>query len=216
MNYTELTQLIQDFCETDEATFVSQIPQFIKNAEERIVRTVRIPELRKAQSGSTSSGNRYLQRPDDFLTAFSMAVIDGSGDYTYLMRKDVNFIREAYPNPTTQGMPLYYAQFEGDRPSAATEGYFLLGPTPDNTYTIEIYYYYDPPSIVDNGTSWLGDNAENPLLYGSLVEAYTFLKGDPDMMQQYKTQYMEGLAQLGTIDAGSMRDDYRNGPLERR
>jgi hypothetical protein len=209
MNYSELTQALQDYLETSETSFVSNIPNFVRQAEERIYRSVQIPELRKNATASTTSGNQYLARPSDFLSVFSLAVVDGSGNYSYLYDKDVNFIREAYPSPSTSGLPKYYAQFDGDQ--SGTEGNFILGPTPNATYTVEIHYYYDPPSIVDTGTSWLGTNAEAALLYGSLVEAYTYLKGDADMQQLYMERYAEAMGQLFGIDVRSKRDDYRDG-----
>ena len=209
MNYSELTQALQDYLETSETSFVSNIPNFVRQAEERIYRSVQIPELRKNATASTTSGNQYLARPSDFLSVFSLAVVDGSGNYSYLYDKDVNFIREAYPSPSTSGLPKYYAPFDGDQ--SGTEGNFILGPTPNATYTVELHYYYDPPSIVDTGTSWLGTNAEAALLYGSLVEAYTYLKGDADMQQLYMERYAEAMGQLFGIDVRSKRDDYRDG-----
>lgn len=210
MNYTQLTQALQDYLETSETSFVSNIPTFVRQAEERIYRSVQIPELRKNATATLTSGNQYLARPSDFLSVFSIAVIDGDGGYTYLYDKDVNFIREAYPNPTTTGVPKYYAQFDGDQ-TGVTQGNFILGPTPNAAYTVELHYYYDPPSIVDTGTSWLGDNAEAALLYGSIVEAYSYLKGEADMLQLYSTRYAEAMQQLFGIDIRSKRDDYRDG-----
>ena len=197
--------------ESSETSFVSNIPTFVKQAEERIYRSVQIPELRKNATAATTSGNQYLARPADFLSVFSLAVVDGSGNYSYLYDKDVNFIREAYPSASTSGLPKYYAQFDGDQ--SGTEGNFILGPTPNAVYTVELHYYYDPPSIVDTNTSWLGTNAETALLYGSLVEAYTYQKGDADMLQLYTTRYMEAMAQLFGIDLRSKRDDYRDGQM---
>lgn len=211
MNYPELSQSLQDYVESAETSFVASIPTFIRQAEERIYRTVQIPELRKNVVGSITAGNRYLARPDDFLSAFSIAVISATGEYTYLIDKDMNFIREAYPSPDTQGVPRYYAQFDGDIPTAT--GNFLLGPTPEDAYQVELQYYYDPPSIVDAGTSWLGENAETALLYGSLVEAYTYLKGEADLLQLYTTRYNESMLQLFGIDLRSKRDDYREGVM---
>jgi hypothetical protein len=209
MNYSQLTQALQDYLETSETSFVSNIPNFVRQAEERIYRSVQIPELRKNATAATTSGNQYLARPSDFLSVFSLAVVDGSGNYSYLYDKDVNFIREAYPSASTSGLPKYYAQFDGDQ--TGTEGNFILGPTPNATYTVELHYYYDPPSIVDTGTSWLGTNAEAALLYGSLVEGYTYLKGDGDMQQLYMERYAEAMGQLFGIDVRSKRDDYRDG-----
>lgn len=212
MNYAQLSQSLQDYLETSETSFVSNIPTFVRQAEERIYRTVQIPELRKNATATLTSGNQYLARPTDFLSAFSLAVIDGSGDYTYLYDKDVNFIREAYPRASTTGVPKYYAQFDGDS-ATSPAGNFILGPTPNANYTVELHYYYDPPSIVDTSTSWLGDNAETALLYGTLVEAYTYLKGDGDMLQLYTQRYNEAMLQLFGIDLRSKRDDYRDGTM---
>lgn len=212
MNYTELSQNLQDYLETQETSFVSNIPTFVRQAEERIYRSVQIPELRKNVTGTLTSGNPYLARPSDFLSAFSLAVVDGAGDYTYLYDKDVNFIREAYPRASTSGVPKYYAQFDGDSAGSPT-GNFILGPTPNANYTVELHYYYDPPSIVDTSTSWLGDNAETALLYGALVEAYTYLKGDGDMLALYTQRYNEAMLQLFGIDLRSKRDDYRDGTM---
>ena len=212
MNYAQLTQALQDYLETQETSFVSNIPIFVRQAEERIYRSVQIPELRKYVTGTLTSGNPYLARPSDFLSAFSLAVVDGAGDYTYLYDKDVNFIREAYPRASTSGVPKYYAQFDGDSAGSPT-GNFILGPTPNANYTVELHYYYDPPSIVDTSTSWLGDNAETALLYGALVEAYTYLKGDGDMLALYTQRYNEAMLQLFGIDLRSKRDDYRDGTM---
>lgn len=212
MNYTQLAQALQDYLETTEASFVSNIPTFVQQAEERIYRSVQIPELRKNATAAFTSGNQYLARPSDFLSVFSLAVIDGSGNYSYLYDKDVNFIREAYPGPTTQGLPKYYGQFDGDQ-TGVSEGNFIVGPTPDANYAVELHYYYDPPSIVDTGTSWLGENAETALLYGSLVEGYTYLKGDADILQAYTGRYNEAMMQLFGIDLRSKRDNYRDGNL---
>ena len=213
MNYTELLQTIQDYVESSETSFVSYIPTFVRQAEERIYRSVMIPELRKNATAATTAGNQYLARPSDFLSVFSLAVVDGDGDYTFLYDKDVNFIREAYPRVSTQGLPLYYAQFDGDK-TPLSEGNFILGPTPDAAYTIELHYYYDPPSIVTEGTSWLGNNAETALLYGTLIEAYTYLKGEGDILQLYTIRYNEAMLQLFGIDLRSKRDDYRDGNMQ--
>jgi hypothetical protein len=210
MNYTQLLQQIQDYTENYEQTFVDNIPNFVRVCEEIVYRAVLIPELRKNVTGSLTSGNKYLARPSDFLSVFSLAVVDASGNYTYLLDKDVNFIREAYPSAATTALPKYYALFDGDSGTSPT-GNLILGPTPNAAYTVELHYYFDPPSIVESGTSWLGDNAESVLLYGSLVQAYIFMKGDADLMNGYKAQYDDALQKLGVIDARSKRDSYRNG-----
>lgn len=209
MNYAELVQAIKDYTDNQEATFVANIPVFVQQTEQRIYRAVLIPELRKNVSGTMATGNRYLARPSDFLAPFSLAVINGSGSYSYLYDKDMNFMREAYPDPSVTGLPKYYAQFDGDVPTAT--GNFLLGPTPDGNYAVELQYYYDPPSIVTQGSSWLGENAEGALLYGSLIEAYIFMKGDPDVLSSYQRQYDDAMAKLGVVDQRSKRDSYRDG-----
>lgn len=212
MNYTELKQAIQDYTDSQEPTFVANIPLFVRQTEERITRSVMIPELRKNVTTTIVAGGKYVARPTDFLSVFSIAIIDSNGDYSYLIDKDVNFMREAYPSGSAQGVPKYYAQFDGDGPVSAY-GNFIIGPAPNATYTVELHYFYEPPSIVDTGTSWLGDNAESALLYGCLVEAYTYLKGDADLMQQYDKRYMDAMANLGLIDVRSKRDDYRDGQM---
>ena len=212
MNYAELSQSLQDYLETNESSFISNIPTFVKQAEERIYRSVQIPELRKNVTSNVVSGSQYLARPTDFLSVFSIAMIKADGSYSYLYDKDVSFIRESYPFPSVTGLPKYYAQFDGDQ-TGVTFGNFILGPTPDAAYGVELHYYYDPPSIVDTGTSWLGDNASAALLYGSLVEAYTYLKGDQDMLQVYADRYADSMSQLFGIDIRSKRDDYRDGVM---
>ena len=204
MNYTELTNAIKEYTDNTETTFVNNIPNFVRQTEERIYRSILIPELRKNVTTSLSTSNRFLAKPTDFLAVFSIAVVDGSSNYSFLLPKDVNFIREAYPATATSGLPVYYSLFDGDN--------FLIAPTPDSTYTVQLHYYYDPPSIVTSSTSWLGDNAESTLLYGSLVEAATFMKGEPDIVGFYKTRYDEALADLQQLaDGRNKRDSYRNG-----
>jgi hypothetical protein len=193
-----------------------QINTFIKQAEERIYNSVQIPALRKNVTGVTTSGNKYLSCPADFLSVFSMAAIDGDGNYEYLLNKDVNFIRAAYPNPTESGIPRYYALFG---PTVVTsvitdELSFILGPTPDAGYTIELHYYYYPESITvaADGRTWLGDNYSPVLLYGTMVEAYIFLKGEADLMTAYEKKYMDAMAQLNRLGTGLERGDaYRDG-----
>jgi hypothetical protein len=211
MNYTELVTAIQDYTQNEETSFVSNIPTFVGQAEERLNRSIMVPELRRNATTLTSNGSQYLARPADFLSSFSLAVIDSSGDYSFLIDKDVNFIREAYPSSSTTALPKYYAQFDGDW--GGEEGNFILGPTPDATYSVELHYYYDPPSIVTTGTSWYGDNAESALLYGSLIEAYTYMKGEADLIQQYTARYKEALGQLTGVQIRSEQDEYRDGRL---
>lgn len=211
MNYLELSQAIQDYTETTETIFVDNIPTFVQQAEERIYNTVQIPALRRNVTGNTTATNKYLACPDDFLSVYSMAVVDGTGRYEYLLNKDVNFIRQAYPSPSSQGIPKYYALF-GPRSSNSTELAFILGPTPDTQYTVELHYFYYPESIVTAGTSWLGDNYSPALLYGSLREAYLFQKGEQDLIQNVEAKYNEAMAQLKRLGDGLERGDaYRDG-----
>ena len=167
----------------------TQINTFIKQAEQRIFNTVQFPSLRRNVTGTTSTNNKYLACPSDFLSAYSMAVVDQTGSYEYLLNKDVNFIRQAYPSPTDTAIPRYYALF-GPSYSNSDELSFILGPTPDAAYTVELHYFFYPESITvaADGRTWLGDNFDSVLLYGSLVEAYTFMKGEADMVQLYNTK----------------------------
>jgi hypothetical protein len=217
MNYTQLTAAICDYTQNFETDFVANIPVFVRQAEQRIYNTVQFPSIRKNVTGSVTSANKYLSCPSDFLSVFSMAVIDATGAYEYLLNKDVNFIRQAYPNPTTDvGIPKYYALF-GPTVSGAVisdELSFLLGPTPDAAYSVELHYYYYPESIsvAADGQTWLGDNFDTVLLYGSLVEAYTFMKGENDMMALYDGKYKEALALAQRLGDGLERSDaYRSG-----
>jgi len=207
MNYSELVQAVKDYTENTETTFVNNINLFIRQAEERINRDVQIPELRKNVTGNVSASNQYLARPSDFLSTFSLAVIDGSNNFTYLLEKEVNFIREAYPSASTEGLPKYYANFDGEK--SGSNGNFILGPTPDAAYNIELHYYYDPPSIVTSTTSWLVDNAETTLLYGTLYEAYTFMKGEPDVLQNYLQRYQSALMNMASLGVMIKNDSYR-------
>lgn len=193
-----------------------QINLFISQAEERVYNTVQIPALRKNVTGVTTNGNKYLSCPSDFLSVFSMAVIDGDGNYEYLLNKDVNFIRAAYPNPSSTGLPQYYALFGPTvvNSTITDELSFILGPTPDDIYNVELHYYYYPESITvaADGRTWLGDNYSPVLLYGTLVEAYTFLKGEVDLTAQYEKKYQEAMAQLNRLGTGLERGDaYRDG-----
>ena len=217
MNYTELTAAICDYTQNFETDFVANIPVFVTQAEQRIYNTVQFPSLRKNVTGSTTQDNKYLSCPNDFLAVYSMAVIDATGAYEYLLNKDVNFIRQAYPNPNTdKAIPKYYALF-GPTVAGATisdELSFILGPTPDAAYNVELHYYYYPESIsaAADGRTWLGDNFDTVLLYGSLVEAYTFMKGEVDMMALYDGKYKEALALAKRLGDGMERQDaYRSG-----
>ena len=210
MTYAELCTAIQDYVENTFST--TQLNLFIEQAEQRIYNSIQLPDLRKNVTGVITLHNKYLQCPNDFLSAYSIAVIDPtSGEYTYLLNKDVNFIREAYPSPTSYGTPKYYAIF-GPRSDDVNELTFILGPTPDVQYETELHYFYYPPSIVDAGTTWLGENFDSALLYGSILEAYVFLKGDDSIMTQYRQRYEEAMNLLNTLATGKDRGDaYRNG-----
>jgi hypothetical protein len=207
MNYASLTTLIQQYCESTETSFVANIPTFVQLAEERIYNSVQIPAIRRNQIGTLTIGNKYLTMPSDWLATFSLAVIDpATNAQEFLLDKDVNFIRQSYPDPDDQAKPKYYAIFDDNT--------FILGPTPDLAYQVEMHYYYYPQSIVTAGTSWLGDNYENVLLYGSLREAYTYLKGEADMMQYYEAKYQEAIQQLARLGDGlNRRDSYRSGQV---
>jgi hypothetical protein len=225
MNYTELFNNIQSYTENNFPDFTvsdgaietskEQIDRFIRQAEQRIYNTVQFPSLRKNMTGNIQSGNKYLKAPDDFLAVYSLAVIDATGAYEYLLNKDVNFIRQAYPNPTTDtGIPRYYALFGPAIVGSAItdELTFILGPTPNANYTVELHFYYYPESIVDAGTSWLGDNFDTALLYGTLLEAYIYMKGEADMMAVYEAKYKEALGQAKRLGDGMERQDaYRSG-----
>jgi hypothetical protein len=211
MNYTQLSDAIQAYTENTEANFIAEIPVFVRQAEQRIYNTVQFPPLRKNVTGNMAANNKYLGCPNDFLASYSMAVIDASGNYEYLLNKDVNFIRQAYPQPTDTAIPKYYALF-GPQANAMTELSFILGPTPNASYAVELHYYYYPESIVTAQTTWLGDNFDSVLLYGSLVEAYTYMKGEADIMTFYNTKYQEALALAKRLGDGMERQDaYRSG-----
>ena len=204
MNYTELVTEIQSYVEN---TFVTaDINTFIEQAEQRIYNTVQLPALRKNVTGTLTLGNKYLGIPSDWLSTFSLAVVDGSGNYEYLLNKDVNFIRQAYPSPSDTGIPKYYAIFD--------DSAFILGPTPDSGYSTELHYYYYPESIVTASTTWLGDNFDSVLLYGALLEAYTYMKGEADVIAEYQKRYDEALALLKQLGDGKNRQDtYRSGQI---
>ena len=206
MNYTELKANVEDIC---EQTFTAdQHAMFAEQAEQKIYNTVQIPALRKNQTGNTTSGNKYLVYPTDLLYVYSLAVIDGSGNYIYLLDKDVNFMREAYPNPSTTGTPKHYGWFDNTA--------FILGPTPDSNYDVEIHYGYYPESIVTAGTTWLGDEFDSALLNGALVEAIRFQKGEPDMVALYEKLYVQALTLLIRMGDGKLRSDaYRSGQVRR-
>lgn len=204
MNYSQLVTAVQDYTENQFTT--TDINTFIDNAEQRIYNSVQIPAIRKNVTGTTSSGNKYLTLPSDWLATFSLAVVDSDGNYQYLLNKDVNFIRAAYPAPTDEGLPEYYAVFD--------QNTFILGPTPDANYVAELHYFYYPPSIVTAGTSWIGDNFDTVLLYGTLLEAYTYMKGEADVLAGYQKRYDDGMRLLKQLGDGKDRQDaYRNGQV---
>jgi hypothetical protein len=219
MTYTELQAAICDYTQNFEQDFVANIPVFVKQAEQRIYNTVQFPSLRKNVTGTLTSGNKYLSAPGDFLAVYSLAVVDATGAYEYLLNKDVNFIRQAYPTPTSTGLPKYYALFgptttNNPSPVITNELSFIMGPTPDAAYTVELHFYYYPESIsvAASGQTWLGDNFDSVLLYGALVEAITFMKGEADMVQLYNTKYTEALALAKRLGDGMERQDaYRSG-----
>ena len=209
MNYTQLKAAIEDYTQNTFTT--TELDTFIQQTEQRVYNTVQFANLRKNMTGVMQANNKYLSAPDDFLSAYSLAVIDGSGNYSYLKNVDVNYIRQIYPSPTSTGLPKYYAIF-GPNSQNMNELTFILGPTPGSSYQVELHYYYYPTSITDtvnnpSGTTWLGDNFDSVLLYGSLVEAYTFMKGEQDMMQLYDTKYKEALMLLKNLGDGKQRGD---------
>ena len=217
MNYTTLFETIKGYVENDfpnqdwtssagsgtvTLTGTEQINTFIYQAEQRIFNSVQLPNLRKNVTGQATTGNKYLNVPSDWLATFSLAAIDpATGAQSYLLNKDVEFIRQAYPVPTDTGTPAYYAIFDDTT--------FILGPTPNADYNMELHYFYYPISIVNSasGTSWLGDNFDQVLLYGSLLEAYTFMKGEADVIQNYMARYNESLMMLKQLGEGKNRQD---------
>lgn len=214
MNYTQLTAAIKGYCENDfpetagSFTSAEQIATFVKIAEQRIYNMVQLPALRKNVTGNMTSGNKYLACPSDWLATFSLAVINANNEYKYLLNKDVNFIRESYPDTDSAfyGEPEYYAQFD--------QNTFILGPTPDASYASELHYFYYPESIVTAGTTWLGDNFDSVLLYGALLEAASFMKSDADTITFYNQRYEDAMAELKQLGDGKNRQDaYRSGQL---
>ena len=225
MNYTQLTNAICDYTQNFDQDFIDNIPVFVEQAEERIFNTVQFPALRKNQYSLITANNKYISLPNDFLSVFSLALVTGvtnanldTGTYEYLLNKDVNFIRQAYPSPNETGEPKYYALFGPTILNSAitTELSLILGPTPDAVYTVELHYYYYPESITvsASGQTWLGDNFDSVLLYGSLVEAYTYMKGETDLVTLYNTKYNEALALAKRLGDGMERQDaYRSGQV---
>jgi len=204
MNYAQLVAAIQSYTENQYST--TDINTFIQNAEQRIYNTVQLPDLRKNVTGNMTSGNKYFSLPSDWLSTFSLAVINANNEYTYLLNKDVNFVREAFPDTDSPfyGVPQYYAIF--------SDTTMLLGPTPDANYNAELHYYYYPESIVTAGNTWLGDNFDTALLYGALLEAAAFLKEEPDTVTMYTARYNEAMQLLQNLGEGkNRRDAYRSG-----
>lgn len=211
MTYDELVTAVQDYCENTFPT--PDMDTFIRQAEQRIYNTVQLANLRKNVTGALTASNKYLQAPADFLSPYSIAVIDADGDYHFLLNKDVNFIREAYPKASVTGQPKHYAIF-GPRSDDANELSFIVGPTPDAAYSVELHYYYYPESIVTAGTTWLGDNFDSALLNGTMVEAIRFMKGEADMVKLYQDMYIQSIALLKNLGDGKQRADaYRDGQV---
>jgi len=211
MNYADLKTAVEDYCEnTFTATDFAIMTEL---AEQKIYNSVQLPSLRKNVTGSLTATNSYLALPYDFLSVFSLAVVDGTGAYTYLLNKDVNFIREAYPIPTSTGTPKYYAVFGPDS-ATLQELTLILGPTPSAGLVAELHYFYYPVSIVTAGTSWLGDNFDSALFNAVMVEAIRFMKGEPDLVAMYDSQYQQSLMLLKNLGDGKLRQDaYRSGQV---
>jgi|TARA_R110000824_G_scaffold98284_1_gene234491 hypothetical protein len=208
--FTTLKTAIQDYTDNSETTFVNNLTTFIVSAEERILKNVQLSLFRKNSTGSTSNANKYLALPSDFLTPFSLSIISSS-EHVFLDLKDVNFVQSFNPNPATTGTPRYYAIFDYQN--------LILAPTPDSAYTAELHYFYRPTSITTSGdgSSWLGTNAPNTLLYGSLVEAYTFMKGEADIQQLYGQRFEEAILALKNFgEAKEVTDQYRSGMIVRQ
>ena len=216
MTYDELVTQVNDYIENSFP--VDNINTFIRQAEQRIYNTVQLASLRKNVTGTTTLGNKYLQCPSDFLSVYSIAVISDS-EYLYLLNKDVNFIRQAYPKSTDTAQPKYYALFgptttSGGTPTITNELSFILGPTPDAAYTVELHYYYYPESIVTANTTWLGDNFDSALLNGTLIEAIRYMKGEADMVALYQSMYDRAMVLLKQLGDGKQRmDAYRDGQI---
>ena len=208
--YSSLKTAIQDYLDSSETTFVNNLNNFITTTEERILKNVQLPVFRKNVTGTLSQTNTYLSTPDDYLSSFSLAVIDGSNNYSYLLLKQVSFIRDFTPQAATTGKPLYYAQFDEDS--------FIVAPTPDTDYSVELHYYYRPASLTalaDSGQSWLSENAPNAMLYGSLVEGAYFLKLDPQSISLYENKFQEALSTLKLLgEFKNVRDEARNDQIK--
>lgn len=210
--YAQLKTAIQDYTENTETSFVNNLPIFIRAAEERILKMVQLNLFRRNQTATLTSGNPYLNCPSDFLAPFSLSYTDGSGNKNFIEFKDVNFVQEYNPDVTTTGAPKYYAQFDVDN--------FILALTPDSNYAVELHYFYRPASLTagaDSGTTWLSENAELSMLYGALVEAYIYMKGEPDVMALYNQRFQESLMGLKMFgEAKEVTQDYRVGQVIRQ
>ena len=203
---TTLTASIQEWTQNDESTFVAEIPFFIRNAEERIFKVVDLDYFRKNVTGSMSSSNQFLQKPSDYLASFSLSYVNASSENVFLLQKDVNYIQEFNPNPSTTGSPRFYSSFDIDN--------FIVAPTPDSNYNVELHYFYRPASITtdDSGTTWIGTNAPDALLYACLIEAYTFMKGETDLIQLYTARFTEAISRLKIYgEAFENTDAFREG-----
>jgi hypothetical protein len=209
--YDQLKQAIQDYTENDETSFVNNLPVFIRQAEERILKNVQLSLFRKNVSGAMTVSNKYLACPSDFLAPFSLSFVDGNSDHQFLEFKDADFVQTFNPDATTTGNPRFYAVFDIDN--------FILGPTPDSAYAVELHYFYRPASLTagsGSGTTWLSENAEIAMLYGSLMEAYIYMKGEPDMLGQYEKRFMEALQGMKMLgEAKEVTDEYRTGMVIR-
>jgi len=206
MTYTELVAAIKAYCQNTESTFVTNIPTFVKQAEDRIYRSVNLPVSRKTSTGSLSTSSKYLTFPTDMLVPLSLEVTNATSDQVFLINKDYNFMSQAYPDDSVKGLPKHYAIYDSTR--------FVLGPSPSATSAYALNYFYKPASIVTESTTWLGTNADSALLYGALIEAYTYMKGDPDIMNLYTQRYQEALGLLKTQAEGRMTvDEYRDGTI---
>ena len=214
LTLSELKTLVQDYVQNSETTFVNTLDDIIKNTEERIFELVQFDYFRKNVKGSMTAGSRFLTAPNDFELSFSLAVIDSNGDYHYLDKKHPSFMQEYAPDPTdsaARGLPLYYGDFDKDLNSGSKESTLILAPVPDQNYTTELHYLYKPNSLVtDTSGTWLSENARNALLYGCLVEAYTFMKGEPDLLTLYENRFNQEIARLkNKAEARGRRDEYR-------
>ena len=193
---TTLTASIQEWTENDESTFVAEIPFFIQNAEERIFKSVDLDYFRKNVTGTMTSGNKFLEKPSDYLATFSLSYVNSSSQNVFLLQKDVNYIQEFTPNPTTTGSPRFYSSFDVDT--------FIIAPTPDSSYSVELHYYYRPASLTtdNSGSTWISTNAPDALLYAALIEAYTFMKGEADLLQLYTARFTEAINRLKVYGEG--------------